>query len=118
MYPDGSAHPIDCSYSNNYCRWTESCESLAAANIEKQLRIKLTGSNGGNFEFLSKLGSLFVDGKNFGEAPGKYCYLPIFRSTLTDSSLKNTWFLGSLFMMEYVVVYDNSPFHEHGSPYC
>lgn len=118
MYPDGSAYPIDCDYSNNYCRWSASCDTITAAGLEKSLRISLAGSDSGTFAFVSRPGSLFVDGKNFGEAPGSYCYLPIFRSMLTDAALSNTWFLGSLFMMEYVVVYDNTPFHEHGETYC
>jgi hypothetical protein len=83
------------------------------------LRIRIAGTGDGQvFDFISKDGSLFIDGKNLGDEPGKFCYLPIFRSELTDAVFKNSWFLGSLFMMEYVVVYDNTPFHEHGFPYC
>jgi hypothetical protein len=78
----------------------------------------LEGSAGGTFAFESRPNSLFVDGANFGDEPLNTCYMPIFRSKLGDPSMSNEWYLGSLFMMEYAVVYDNTPYDEHNLDYC
>ena len=34
LYPESSAHPIDCDYSGNFCRFKESCETITNAGLE------------------------------------------------------------------------------------
>ena len=113
----GTNYPIDCDYAGNYCRWNQHCDDLINAGVEKELLITLKGRDN-TFDFKTKQGSLFIDGKNFGMQEGAYCYLPIFRHELPDETAVNSYYLGSLFMMEYVVVYDNTPFDENGLNYC
>ena len=46
-----------------------------------------------------------IDGANFGQAASQYCYIPLFRSQLQDSDA-DTWFVGSLFLDEHVLIYN------------
>lgn len=55
-----------------------------------------------------ELNTHFIDGSNFGYEADKYCYIPIFRSQLEDSDA-NTWFIGSLFLDEHVLIFDSEP---------
>ena len=51
---------------------------------------------------------MLIDGSIFGFAQNAFCYIPIFRAQVSNIKYKNTWFVGSLFMTNYVTVYDNS----------
>ena len=51
---------------------------------------------------------MLVDGSIFGFPTGAYCYIPIFRSQVSNIAYKNTWFVGSMFMNNYVTIYDNT----------
>ena len=49
--------------------------------MEKELVITLKGGDGvDTLDLTTKQGSLFIDGKNLGLTPLKYCYIPVFRS--------------------------------------
>lgn len=62
------------------------------------------------YKMETDLQDMFVDGDNFGEESGKFCYVPVFMSK--HSGTKNTWFVGSLFLRKYVMVLDNTPYDE------
>ena len=113
-----TGYDIDCDFGGNYCRWATDCNTLISAGMEKELKITMKGDTATTFDFITKPGTLFIDGKNFGMTENSFCYLPVFRHHLTNPDTTNAWYLGSLFMMEYVVVYDNTPFDEHGLTYC
>lgn len=72
--------------------------------------IEVQDDEGGSYPFNVKLADHLVDGDNFGQTTGQYCYIPLFRSY--HLSLQNTWFLGSIFMDDYVFVFDNTPYTE------
>ena len=61
------------------------------------------------------LNHYLVDSDNFGGNFGEHCYVPLFRSIHTN--LQNTWFLGSIFMNDYVYVFDNTPYTEQMEDY-
>ena len=54
---------------------------------------------------------MMIDGDSFGKRTGSYCYIPVFHSNLAT---KDHWYVGSLFMTQYVVVYDNTPYQKRG----
>ena len=56
------------------------------------------------------LNHYLVDSDNFNQEYGQYCYVPVFRSY--HLKLQNTWFLGSIFMNDYIYVFDNTPYTE------
>ena len=60
---------------------------------------------GSSFDFTVELSTHFIDGSNFGFDAGQYCYVPVFRSQLEDDDT-DTWFVGSLFMDQHVLVFD------------
>lgn len=51
---------------------------------------------------------MLVDGSIFGFKENAFCYIPIFRAKVANKDYTNTWFVGSLFMTNYVTVYDNT----------
>lgn len=53
---------------------------------------------------------LLLDGSNFGQEAGQSCYIPVFRSLQEE---QDTWFVGSLFLSDYVFVFDNTHYDEH-----
>ena len=54
---------------------------------------------------------LLLDGSNFGQEAGQYCYIPVFRSF--QDQQQDTWFVGSLFLSDYIFVFDNTHYDEH-----
>lgn len=56
------------------------------------------------------LNKMFIDGDNFGEKTGSFCYLPVFMSK--HSGTQNTWFFGSMLMEDYIMIFDNSGYDE------
>ena len=106
-YPD-----IDCSYGANSCRWSKSCSSVSKKPMP--MAFKLYDSDDSSLMTMD-LTKMFIDGDNFGEQTGTYCYLPVFMSK--HSQTQNTWFVGSMLMQDHVMIFDNSGYDERGASY-
>lgn len=98
---------IDCSYTGNYCRFLSSCSEVKQKSIPMSF---LLYDDDTEYKMETDLQDMFVDGDNFGEESGRFCYAPVFMSK--HSGTKNTWFVGSLFLRKYVMVLDNTPYDE------
>jgi hypothetical protein len=61
-YPD-----IDCSYGNNYCRWSKPCSSVSRKSMPMEFNLLDTDSN---YRMKVDLNKMFIDGDNFGEQTG------------------------------------------------
>jgi len=99
---------IQCEWRDNYCRFQGSCSKYA--NGKLPLEIEIQDEEGGEFAFNVNLNKYLIDGDNFGQETGQFCYIPVFRSY--HLKLQNSWFLGSIFMDDYVFVFDNTPYTE------
>lgn len=58
---------------------------------------------------------MFIDGDNFGEQTGTFCYLPVFMSK--HAGTQNTWFVGSMLLQDHIMIFDNSGYDERGASY-
>jgi hypothetical protein len=105
---------VDCAWSGNYCRFKGACQTYLGQHY-LPLEIELKDRQGGHFAMSVDLNHYLVDSDNFGEAWGEYCYIPLFRSY--HLKLQNTWFLGSIFMNDYIYVFDNTPYTEKMEDY-
>ena len=95
-----------CEYGPNYCRFNVSCDLVKSdSNVNIPFTIELNDSLS-TYNLTAINSNMFVDGDNFGKRTGSYCYIPVFHS---DLPADNNWYVGSLFMSQYVVVYDNTP---------
>lgn len=56
---------------------------------------------------------LLIPAKNFGDS-ANHCYVGVFRSMKAD---QQTWYLGNLFMKDYYIVYDMTPYDERNENY-
>lgn len=95
-----------CDYSGNYCRFNTSCAAVKEVITEIPFSIELNDSIS-QFNLTAIESSMLVDGDSFGKRTGSYCYIPVFHS---DVGGDDHWYVGSLFMTQYVIVYDNTPF--------
>lgn len=57
---------------------------------------------------------MLIPAKDLGDRTSNNCYVGVFRSMNAD---QQTWYLGNLFMNKYYVVYDMTPYDEHGKDY-
>ena len=109
IYPPGSPTPIDCDFSTNTCRFSSSCSELGQSDLP--MSILLLDDTGASFNLTTLQSGMLTDGENFG-APG-YCYIPLFMHGLSNK--ENDWYVGSIFMGRYVVLYDNTPYQRNQS---
>jgi len=96
---------IDCSWGENYCRFNQGCDTLSELP-SMPLSMHLSDSSNNSFDFTVDLNTYFIDGSNFGYDVNQYCYIPLFRSQLQDADV-DTWFIGSLFLDEHVLIFDS-----------
>jgi hypothetical protein len=69
---------ISCEWRDNYCRFEGSCSKYANGRLP--LEIEIQDEEGGGYAFNVNLNKYLVDGDNFGQKTGQFCYIPVFRS--------------------------------------
>jgi len=69
---------ISCEWRDNYCRFQGSCSKYSSGKLP--LEIEIQDEEGGGYAFSVDLNKYLVDGDNFGQKTGQFCYIPVFRS--------------------------------------
>ena len=102
---------IVCHYGDNYCKYMVSCQNLTADTwfLEFELMDESTSNQYG----LPSNNRFMIPGQVMGDSEDT-CYLPVFRSI---SGAQDQWYVGSLFLQYFYLVFDMTPYDEEGEDY-
>jgi hypothetical protein len=104
-----------CDFTANHCRFNVSCDTVRNDPDVQGIPFSIELDDGiDKFNLTTLEHGMLVDGSSFG-ASDNFCYIPVFRSSLAAA---DQWYVGSIFMSQYVVVYDNTPNQLNGYNYA
>lgn len=103
---------IICRVNKGYCKINKAC-SQETEFIDWEINIALEdGRRLVSLKVTDKRGSMLINGPDVGDVENT-CYVPVFRS----QNNQDTWFLGGLFLSQYYVVFDMTPYDEYNQDY-
>lgn len=99
-----------CSESEGTCFFDTPCNEVTRYNITTQIR--LFDNVNGYADLAMENADNFLDGENVFDSQNK-CFIPVFM----HEGVGDMWYLGNIFMRNYYVSFDMTPYDEHGKDY-